>query len=291
MCIRDRPRPEQPEPRLEPDPRLERTPELPITTSQSVLYADDDTDNVTDKDPDKLIRKIQHEANLSAAWVADNQLVCSGGKTKLMIIATPAMRRSRLEGKTFQITVCGKSVKATICEKILGVIVNNQLTHQHHMHGDKSDPKAPLPGLISQLSKRVGMLARLVHLVPAQRFKTLTNGLFVSKLLYAIEFYGVTRGTETLRDCDSRYNAFTKSHLEVFQTLCNKVMRLITGHGYDTPVLQLLEDADMLSINQLIHYTTLMTCFKVKKSAKPIHIAQRLGFLDAPPAATSENKP
>ena len=59
-------------------------------------------------------------------------------------------------------------------------------------------------------------------------------------------------------------------------------MRLITGHGYDTPVLQLLEDADMLSINQLIHYTTLTTCFKVKKSTKPLYLAQRLGFLDAP---------
>ena len=59
-------------------------------------------------------------------------------------------------------------------------------------------------------------------------------------------------------------------------------MRLITRHGYNTPVLKLLEDADMLSINQLIHYTTLTTCFKVKKSAKPLHLAQHLGFLDVP---------
>ena len=112
----------------------------------------------------------------------------------------------------------------------------------------------------------------------------------MSKLLYAIDLYGVTRGTETLRDRDSRYNSFTKRHLQALQTLTNKVMRLITGHGYDTPVLQLLEDADMLSINQLIYYTTLMTTFKVKTSGKPLYLAQRLGFLEVSGRRTLRNQ-
>ena len=50
----------------------------------SILYADDDTDNVSDKDPDILEQKIQHEADRSTAWVHDNKLVCSGNKTKLL---------------------------------------------------------------------------------------------------------------------------------------------------------------------------------------------------------------
>ena len=108
----------------------------------------------------------------------------------------------------------------------------------------------------------------------------LTDGIFLSKLRYCLDVYGVVRGTETLRDTDSRYNSFTKSHLDSLQKLENKVMRLLTGHGYDTHVLQLLEDADMLSINQLISFTTTMTTFKIKQSKKPIYLAQRLGFLD-----------
>jgi hypothetical protein len=196
-------------------------------SSQSVLYADDDTDNASDKDPEILISKIQHEANMSTSWVSDNMLVCSGDKTKLLIIATAAMRKARLAGRQFQIIVLGNIVKESICEKILGVLVNNQLTWHHHLYGDNSDPKKRIPGLIMQLSQRTGMLSRLVNLVPNSRFKTLTNGLFNSKLLYCLELFGNCQGIATLRDCDSRYNSFTKSHLRSLQTLQNKIMRMI----------------------------------------------------------------
>ena len=45
----------------------------------SVLYADDDTDNVSHRDPDTLQQIIQKEANKSTSWVRDNKLVCSRG--------------------------------------------------------------------------------------------------------------------------------------------------------------------------------------------------------------------
>ena len=54
----------------------------------SVLYADDDTDNVSHSNPDILEQMIQEEANKSTAWVHDNKLVCSGSKSKLLIIGT-----------------------------------------------------------------------------------------------------------------------------------------------------------------------------------------------------------
>ena len=44
----------------------------------SVIYAYDDTDNVSDNDPISLQHKIQREANLSTSWVKDNKMVCSG---------------------------------------------------------------------------------------------------------------------------------------------------------------------------------------------------------------------
>ena len=114
--------------------------DLPAT-SDSVLYADDDTDHAQDKNPDALLAKIQHEADCSAAWVSDNKLVCSGDKTKLLIVTTSAMRLSRLKDRQLQITVCGKLVKESLCEKILGIVANNKLTWHHHLLGDNSDPK------------------------------------------------------------------------------------------------------------------------------------------------------
>ena len=105
---------------------LATPPEYLPATSDSVLYADDDTDHAQDKNPDVLLAKIQHEADCSAAWVSDNKLVCFGEKPKLMIITTTAMRLSRLKDRQLQIT--GKLVKESFCEKILGIVANNKLS-------------------------------------------------------------------------------------------------------------------------------------------------------------------
>ena len=136
-----------------------------------MLYADDDTEDSQDKDPDQLVAKIQFEADCATTWVADNKLVCLGGKTKLIIVTTTAMRLTRLVGRKLQISVCGAPVIESECKKILGVLANNKLTWFHHLYGDKSDPNKPQPGLIPQLAKRVGLLSRLVHLVPLNRFE------------------------------------------------------------------------------------------------------------------------
>ena len=240
------------------------------------MYADDDTDHAQDKDPNKLLEKIQHEADCSTAWVADNKLVCSGSKTKLLIVTTTAMRLSRLTGRQLAIQVGGKTVKESECERILGILANNKLTWHHHMFGDQTDPNKPIPGLISQLSRRVGMLARISSLVPYDRFKLLVNGLFMSKLLYCLPLFANIWGLKTTQEGETRNNSFTQSHLRSLQTLQNKILRLLSGLKYETPTVQLLEKTKMLSVNQLVAYTTMMIVFKVHDSSEPVYLAKRL---------------
>ena len=104
----------------------------------SILYADDDTDNVSDSNPDVLQRKIQLEANKSTSWVKDNKLVCSGSKTKLLIIGTKELRMSKLlsQNKVIKINVAGHEVTESTSERLLGMIINNTMTWEHHLYGD-----------------------------------------------------------------------------------------------------------------------------------------------------------
>ena len=104
----------------------------------SIIYADDDTDNVSDNDPYTLQQKIQREADLSTSWVSDNKLVCSGSKTKLLIVGTKELRRSKLTNRDFsiQINVDGHLVEESESERLLGVIVNNVMTWEHHLYGN-----------------------------------------------------------------------------------------------------------------------------------------------------------
>ena len=96
---------------------------------ESVLYADDDTDNVSDSNLQALQHKTQAEADLSTAWVSDNRLVCSGNKTKLLVIGTKELRRVRGGQETkISINVAGHRVEESSSEKLLGLIINNTLT-------------------------------------------------------------------------------------------------------------------------------------------------------------------
>ena len=51
-------------------------------------------------------------------WVADNRMVCAGNKTKLMVIATNQLRRSRFRDQNMQVTVCGAEIEDTKSEKL-----------------------------------------------------------------------------------------------------------------------------------------------------------------------------
>ena len=65
------------------------------TEGESVMYVDDNTDVVHSSDPHMLKQKIQHEADCSANWLADNRMCVSGDKSKLLMMGTKKLRASK----------------------------------------------------------------------------------------------------------------------------------------------------------------------------------------------------
>ena len=204
----------------------------------SVIYADDDTDNVSDKNLQNLQAKIQREANLSTAWVKDNKLVCSGSKTKLLIVGTKELRNSKNRDMLIEINVDGHEVRESKSERLLGVIVNNVMTWEHHLYGD-DDHK----GLIDKLSARAKMIWKLSKMMPKERLKVITEGIFFSILNYCIEIYGNVWGLATYDDENRNSIAFTKDDNMKLQIIVNKVLRATTGLGRDAPIAQLLKQS------------------------------------------------
>ena len=89
----------------------------------SVLYADDDTVNVSASNPVDLQLKLQVAADSSTQWIADNRMVCSGEKTKLLLMGTSQLKRHRMHGQNISVTVCGKIVEASRNERLLGYLI------------------------------------------------------------------------------------------------------------------------------------------------------------------------
>ena len=151
-------------------------------------------------------------------WFDQNDMVTSVDKTKLLIIGTKKNRIEKLESKNIKlkVTVNDDEITETDSEKLLGVIINNNLNWKNHLSGNDEEL-----GLIKNLSKRIGILTKLQKYLPDKKFKQLVEGIFTSKLMYCITVWG--------------YN-LSKEEMRKFQVLQNKSMRLISHSAYNMPL-------------------------------------------------------
>ena len=244
----------------------------------SVLYADDDTDTLSDPDPDYLKIRIQEKADRSTTWYRDNGMVCSGDKTKLLILGTKEMRQARLnsKNKSITITVCNNEVKESISERLLGLEVKNDLTWSAHLYGNGMKGKDKSEGLITKLSKRVGILKKVRKFMKPKQFQAVTHGIFTSKLTFGIQVFGNVWGLPDLDVGTRRYSSFTKEDNRKLQVLQNKVIRMRTKVDYNTPTETLIKSSGELSVQQLTAYHTLMTVYKAVHLEKPVHLHKKL---------------
>ena len=262
------------------DPNLISTEEYNNHESEIILYADDSTLNTSHKEPDILQQNIQHDADLATQWIRDNELVCSGEKTKLLVIGTAANRRHKLEreGKILSIEVCGKTVKESSCEKLIGVIINNTATWRNHLHGFKNEEGVcQEPGLIKNLSKRVGLLRKIRSYLRDDKFNLVCDGMFNSKLIYCISVWGGVWNLPGVYDDKKRCNpTITLEDNRKLQVLQNSVLRLKTRLCKETPVSTLLAETKQLSVQQLTAYHYVLAVYKCKQAMEPEYMYNRL---------------
>ena len=250
----------------------------------SIIYADDDTDNVSSKDPIILQQKIQREADLSTSWVKDNKMVCSGAKTKLLIVGTKELRRSKLTKNaiTIKINVDGHQVEESESERLLGVIINNTMTWEHHLYGNDDNK-----GLIPKLSQRSGIIWKLSMIMPEKRLKMISEGIFFSLLNYCIEIFGNVWGLDIYDDQDRRYSAFPKDENMQLQIIMNKVLRSLTGLDRETPVTTLHDTSGQLSVHQRCAFYTITSVHKAIRQKQPAYSFSK--FQPNPASLTMRN--
>ena len=244
------------------------------TTSEAniVVFVDDNTPTVSDKNPINLLEKAQQACDKIALWFGLNDLTCSGEKTKLLVVGTREHRQAKLSDIEPQLTVCGDLVKNTTSEKLLGIVVNNTVTWHHQLHGDGDNP-----GLLPTLSKRVGILRKLRKVTPDRKFRQLVSGLFTSKMMYGATVWGGVWGIPgDLSDGNLVKTSISKSDMRKLQVLQNKVMRLETRLPTGTPTSVLLEKTGNLSVHQLIAYYSMTQVYKIIINKQPHHHYQRL---------------
>ena len=240
---------------------------------ESVMFVDDNTDCVSCEDPAELVNSIQSEANRSCDWLRDNNMCVAGHKSKLIVVGTSALKNNQLGNEEISISVDGQQIKESPSERLLGVVINNKMTWNDHIYGDSKNP-----GLINQLSQRLGLLKKISNIASKRKLRMIANGLFYSKLAYCLPLFCNVWGMETYREAETRYCCFTKEDNRKLQVLQNQVARLLIEKPCDrkTPTKDLLKMSGDLSIHQIGALRTVTLIKKVLLTGKPTYLSERL---------------
>ena len=136
-----------------------------------------------------------------------------------------------------------------------------------HLHGNNENP-----GLLKDLSQRLGILKRLRNYLRDISFKTVLNGIFVSKLIYDLSLFGGVLGiSENRADVDYRSSSITKKDMQMLQILQNSVLRLLLRKPRDTSLSVLLAESRQLSVHQLVAYHLAIQTYKIHRSREPAY--------------------
>ena len=244
---------------------------------ESVVYVDDNTDIVSASDIDILQTKAQVKADDSSSWLKANRMCVAGSKSKLLVVGTRHQKVVACQQiGLLTVKIDNKIITETTSEKLLGLILNNRFTWKEYLYGENWRTLGNSPGLLSQLSRRVGMLKRLSKCVPKHRLKIFADGIFYSKLHYCLPVFGHVFSLDTYNVQGQRFAADTKEDSRKLQVLQNIVMRILTGSKRRTPTEVLLKKTNSLSVHQSIAFQTIVLMRKILNSSKPTHLAAKL---------------
>lgn len=137
--------------------------DLPLNMDcQTVLYADDTTIAVSDRDGTELKHKITTAHTQASAWFASNRLKLNNNKTQTLLFTSS--RRATVEDHPV---------------KFLGIYFDTHLTWKNHCEN-----------LLDQLSSATFAIRRIKGIINKEAATQVYHALFHSRLSYAVEIWG-----------------------------------------------------------------------------------------------------
>ena len=246
------------------------------TDSQTICFVDDETEQVADSNPARLQVKLQERVDNAVLWLKDNKMVISPEKTKLLISMTKELRAVRHPNIDISITVDSKVISPTPSEKLLGIVICQDMTWIPHLWGETWRPKDNHPGLIPSLLQRLGLLRHLSRFSSRPKMKSFVPAMIISRILYALPLTGSLWGIGGYSTNEPQKTCFRKQDIIRLQTIQRSALLLTlppSPNQHYVPTLDLLAETGDMSIHQMIAYTTLALSMRINQSGRPPDLA------------------
>ena len=224
--------------------------DLPSILSCNIdMYADDSTLHTTDKTTSEIDSVLETNCEVVSNWMAENMLKLNAEKTHILTLGT--RERLALPGNKVRVHMDGILLEEDPShrETLLGVVIDSNLK----WHGQ-------VAALIVKLKSRLAGLAHIKHVLPYHLRKSVSEGLFSSVLCYCLPLFG---------GCDA-------GELHDLQILQNKAAQLVTLSPPRAARHPMYDRLGWLTVNQLVHYHTLLAVYRIRQCGEPEYLAQSL---------------
>ena len=233
----------------------------------------------------KVIHDLSIDIKDGELWMTNNRMLRAESKTKLLVTSTRELRKKH--SNEISVVVKGKRIEETRSEKILGVVFSNDLTWHHQLYGEPEKPKENrTEGLLTTLSKRVGIFRKLAKYAKGTMLKSLAQGIYYSKLFYSLPMIAEVWVDEKYKDRPDGRRSLTKEDMRKLQVLQNRIEKTIYAREKNInlkeiehmPTAKLMEENDILSAHQMGAQSILMLTRKILLSGKPEHLRHQLTY-------------
>ena len=189
---------------------------------------------------------------------------------------TKELRAIRHHNLDISITVDSKVIPPTPSEKLLGIVISQDMTWTPHLWGETWRPKDNHPGLIPSLLQCLGLLRHLGRFSSKPKMKSFVPAMITSRVLYALPLTGSLWGIGGYSTQEPQKTCFRKQDIIRLQTIQRAALLLTLPPSQNlhyTPTLDLLAQTGDMSIHQSIAYTTLALSMRIHQSGRPPDLA------------------
>ena len=222
--------------------------DLPANLCGSVdSYADDTTITVAGNSVEVVEALLEKDCVRVSNWMQQNMLKINPEKTHVMTVGSKA--RIAMLPRKLNVKMGNVTLEQSNSQLLLGCWIEDSLKWTKQ-----------ISFLVSKLVTRLNALNHLRYICPFTVRKNLAEGLFNSTLVYCLPVFG----------------GMDHQHIKDVQILQNKVARIVCNAPPRSNRAELFKKLGWLTFNQLSHYHTLISVFKILKANEPEYLAGHL---------------
>ena len=191
------------------------------------LFADDTSILLANKNLDVLEQAVNSDLEKVSEWLLANRLSLNGSKSNFLLISSDKTDRN------IKLNINSREIQQENYTKYLGVIIDKKLNWKLH-----------IKQINFRLSKGIGVLYTLRHLVPKQSLKSVYSYFIQSHVLYGILNWGCASKTilEPLKRTLRKAVRFIDS--ANYTAHSEPIFKRLKNFNFDT--LYMLETANMI---------------------------------------------